>query len=243
MEPMIKLENIHQEFDGETILDNINLNIYEGEIVTIIGPSGAGKSTLLRFINLLNRPTSGKIYYLGEDIIQNRKKHHYYRSKISMVFQSFNLFNNYSVLNNCTLGLRKVLHVKKSEANLIAKKYLKMVGLENKINANISTLSGGQKQRVAIARSLSMNPDVILFDEPTSALDPEMVKDILDIIKTIATSGKTIIIVTHEINFAKNISDHILFMDHGHILKFATPDEIFNHNDNERINNFLKKVL
>ena len=155
MEPMIKLENIHQEFDGETILDNINLNIYEGEIVTIIGPSGAGKSTLLRFINLLNRPTSGKIYYLGEDIIQNRKKHHYYRSKISMVFQSFNLFNNYSVLNNCTLGLRKVLHVKKSEANLIAKKYLKMVGLENKINANISTLSGGQKQRVAIARSLS----------------------------------------------------------------------------------------
>jgi len=195
----------------------------------------------LRIINHLIRPDTGKVYYNNQCITdKNAQK---IRLKMGMVFQHFELFPHKTVLENITLA--PVVHkiVKKSEANLIAKKYLKMVGLENKINANISTLSGGQKQRVAIARSLSMNPDVILFDEPTSALDPEMVKDILDIIKTIATSGKTIIIVTHEINFAKNISDRILFMDHGHILKFATPDEIFNHNDNERINNFLKKVL
>lgn len=241
MEPIIKLENIHQEFNGETILDDINLNIYAGEIVTIIGPSGAGKSTLLRFINLLNRPTNGKVYYLGEDMIQNRKKHHFYRSKISMVFQSFNLFNNYSVLNNCTLGLKKVLHVKKNEANLIAQKYLKMVGLENKINANISTLSGGQKQRVAIARSLSMNPDVILFDEPTSALDPEMVSEVLDTIKMLKNSGKTLIIVTHEMSFAKEVSSRVIFMADGKIIEQGTPYDIFDNPQNTRTKEFLKR--
>lgn len=165
------------------------------------------------------------------------------RLKMGMVFQHFELFPHKTVLENITLApvVHKILT--KTEAETKAKELLKMVDLENKIYDYPNTLSGGQKQRVAIARMLAMNPEVMLFDEPTSALDPEMVKDILDIIKTIATSGKTIIIVTHEINFAKNISDRILFMDHGHILKFATPDEIFNHNDNERINNFLKKVL
>ena len=225
MEPMIKLENIHQEFDGETILDNINLNIYEGEIVTIIGPSGAGKSTLLRFINLLNRPTSGKIYYLGEDIIQNRKKHHYYRSKISMVFQSFNLFNNYSVLNNCTLGLRKVLHVKKSEANLIAKKYLKMVGLENKINANISTLSGGQKQRVAIATALISDREILVFDEPTSGLDLQHMQEVANELTAIQDMGKTSLVITHDYELIVSCCTYVLHLENGKIQEQYVLDE------------------
>ena len=228
---MIKLEHIYKSFHHTTILNDINLEIKDGEIISIIGPSGSGKSTILRIINHLIRPDTGKVYYNNQCITdKNAQK---IRLKMGMVFQHFELFPHKTVLENITLApvVHKILT--KTEAETKAKELLKMVDLENKIYDYPNTLSGGQKQRVAI----------ILFDEPTSALDPEMVKDILDIIKTIATSGKTIIIVTHEINFAKNISDRILFMDHGHILKFATPDEIFNHNDNERINNFLKKVL
>lgn len=238
---MIKLEHIYKSFHHTTILNDINLEIKDGEIISIIGPSGSGKSTILRIINHLIRPDTGKVYYNNQCITdKNAQK---IRLKMGMVFQHFELFPHKTVLENITLApvVHKILT--KTEAETKAKELLKMVDLENKIYDYPNTLSGGQKQRVAIARMLAMNPKVMLFDEPTSALDPEMVKDILDIIKTIATSGKTIIIVTHEINFAKNISDRILFMDHGHILKFATPDEIFNHNDNERINNFLKKVL
>lgn len=238
---MIKLEHIYKSFHHTTILNDINLEIKDGEIISIIGPSGSGKSTILRIINHLIRPDTGKVYYNNQCITdKNAQK---IRLKMGMVFQHFELFPHKTVLENITLApvVHKILT--KTEAETKAKELLKMVYLENKIYDYPNTLSGGQKQRVAIARMLAMNPEVMLFDEPTSALDPEMVKDILDIIKTIATSGKTIIIVTHEINFAKNISDRILFMDHGHILKFATPDEIFNHNDNERINNFLKKVL
>ena len=238
---MIKLEHIYKSFHHTTILNDINLEIKDGEIISIIGPSGSGKSTILRIINHLIRPDTGKVYYNNQCITdKNAQK---IRLKMGMVFQHFELFPHKTVLENITLApvVHKILT--KTEAETKAKELLKMVDLENKIYDYHNTLSGGQKQRVAIARMLAMNPEVMLFDEPTSALDPEMVKDILDIIKTIATSGKTIIIVTHEINFAKNISDRILFMDHGHILKFATPDEIFNHNDNERINNFLKKVL
>lgn len=238
---MIKLEHIYKSFHHTTILNDINLEIKDGEIISIIGPSGSGKSTILRIINHLIRPDTGKVYYNNQCITdKNAQK---IRLKMGMVFQHFELFPHKTVLENITLApvIHKILT--KTEAETKAKELLKMVDLENKIYDYPNTLSGGQKQRVAIARMLAMNPEVMLFDEPTSALDPEMVKDILDIIKTIATSGKTIIIVTHEINFAKNISDRILFMDHGHILKFATPDEIFNHNDNERINNFLKKVL
>lgn len=238
---MIKLEHIYKSFYHTTILNDINLEIKDGEIISIIGPSGSGKSTILRIINHLIRPDTGKVYYNNQCITdKNAQK---IRLKMGMVFQHFELFPHKTVLENITLApvVHKILT--KTEAETKAKELLKMVDLENKIYDYPNTLSGGQKQRVAIARMLAMNPEVMLFDEPTSALDPEMVKDILDIIKTIATSGKTIIIVTHEINFAKNISDRILFMDHGHILKFATPDEIFNHNDNERINNFLKKVL
>ena len=238
---MIKLEHIYKSFHHTTILNDINLEIKDGEIISIIGPSGSGKSTILRIINHLIRPDTGKVYYNNQCITdKNAQK---IRLKMGMVFQHFELFPHKTVLENITLApvVHKILT--KTVAETKAKELLKMVDLENKIYDYPNTLSGGQKQRVAIARMLAMNPEVMLFDEPTSALDPEMVKDILDIIKTIATSGKTIIIVTHEINFAKNISDRILFMDHGHILKFATPDEIFNHNDNERINNFLKKVL
>ena len=238
---MIKLEHIYKSFHHTTILNDINLEIKDGEIISIIGPSGSGKSTILRIINHLIRPDTGKVYYNNQCITdKNAQK---IRLKMGMVFQHFELFPHKTVLENITLApvVHKILT--KTEAETKAKELLKMVDLENKIYDYPNTLSGGQKQRVAIARMLAMNPEVMLFDEPTSALDPEMVKDILDIIKTIATSGKTIIIVTHEINFAKNISDRILFMDHGHILKFATPDEIFNHNDNERINNFLKRVL
>lgn len=233
---MIKLEHIYKSFHHTTILNDINLEIKDGEIISIIGPSGSGKSTILRIINHLIRPDTGKVYYNNQCITdKNAQK---IRLKMGMVFQHFELFPHKTVLENITLApvVHKILT--KTEAETKAKELLKMVDLENKIYDYPNTLSGGQKQRVAIARMLAMNPEVMLFDEPTSALDPEMVKDILDIIKTIATSGKTIIIVTHEINFAKNISDRILFMDHGHILKFATPDEIFNHNDNERINNF-----
>ena len=238
---MINPEHIYKSFHHTTILNDINLEIKDGEIISIIGPSGSGKSTILRIINHLIRPDTGKVYYNNQCITdKNAQK---IRLKMGMVFQHFELFPHKTVLENITLApvVHKILT--KTEAETKAKELLKMVDLENKIYDYPNTLSGGQKQRVAIARMLAMNPEVMLFDEPTSALDPEMVKDILDIIKTIATSGKTIIIVTHEINFAKNISDRILFMDHGHILKFATPDEIFNHNDNERINNFLKKVL
>ena len=231
---MIKLEHIYKSFNNITILNDINLEIKEGEIISIIGPSGSGKSTILRIINHLISPDSGKVYYKNAQKI---------RLKMGMVFQHFELFPHKTVLENIILApiVHKILT--KTEAEAKAKELLKMVDLENKMNAYPNTLSGGQKQRVAIARMLAMNPEVMLFDEPTSALDPEMVKDILDIIKEIATSGKTIIIVTHEMNFAKNISNRILFMDHGNIIQFATPNEIFNNNDNDRINNFLKKVL
>lgn len=241
MEPIIRLENIHQVFDDVTVLDDITLDIYPGEIVSIIGPSGSGKSTLLRSINLLNRPTSGNIYFNGENIIENKKKHNFYRSKIGMVFQSFNLYNNYSVLDNCTLGPRKVLKMPKTKAIEIAKNYLEMVGLSDKIYASPNTLSGGQKQRVAIARSLSMNPDVILFDEPTSALDPEMVAEVLDVIKKLRHSGKTLIIVTHEMAFAKDVSTKVVFMADGNIVETGTPDEVFNNTKQERTKEFLKR--
>lgn len=241
MEPIIKLENIYQKFDDNIILDDININIYPGEIVSIIGPSGSGKSTLLRSINLLNHPTIGNIYYNGENIILNRKKHNFYRSKISMVFRSFNLYNNYNVLDNCTLGPRKILKISKQEANKTAIQNLEMVGLTDKVYASVSTLSGGQKQRVAIARSLSMNPEIILFDEPTSALDPEMVDEVLDIIKKLKNSGKTLIIVTHEMAFAKDVSTRVIFMVNGNIVEEGTPSEIFNNPKQLRTQEFLKR--
>lgn len=239
MEKVIRIENLHQEFDGKTILNDINLDIYSGQIVTIIGPSGSGKSTLLRSINLLNKPTSGKIYYHDEEIIENKRKHDYYRSRIGMVFQSYNLYNNYNVLDNCTLGPRKVLKISKKESVQKAKEYLEMVGLIDKVDSNVTKLSGGEKQRVSIARSLCMDPDVILFDEPTSALDPEMVGEVLDVIRKLKTSGKTLIIVTHEMSFAKEISDMIVFMADGDIVEKGTPNQIFNNPTESRTKQFV----
>ena len=234
-------KNLSKRFGPIVALNNVSMTVKEGEVRALLGGNGSGKSTLLRCINHLEEPNSGKIIFNGEEVTKRNITK--VREKIGMVFQQFNLFPNMSVLENLCLAPVTLGKLSKEEAKIKAIDLLGNIHLLDKKDAYPDSLSGGQKQRVAIARTLMMEPDIILFDEPTSALDPEMVKDILDIIKTIATSGKTIIIVTHEINFAKNISDRILFMDHGHILKFATPDEIFNHNDNERINNFLKKVL
>lgn len=240
---ILRLEHIHQEFDGKTVLEDINLNVENGEIITIIGPSGSGKSTLLRSINLLNKPTSGSIYFHDEPIFKNVKKHKIYREKIGMVFQDFNLYNNYNVIDNCTLGPRTILKESKEEATKKANKYLEMVGLLDKAKANVNTLSGGQKQRVAIARSLCMDPEVILFDEPTSALDPLMVDEVLNVIKKLKDLNKTLIVVTHEMSFAKDVSTRVIFMDDGRIIEEGTPKEIFENPKSEKTRNFLKRYL
>lgn len=240
---ILRLEHIHQEFDGKTVLEDINLNVENGEIITIIGPSGSGKSTLLRSINLLNKPTSGSIYFHDEPIFKNVKKHKIYREKIGMVFQDFNLYNNYNVIDNCTLGPKTILKESKEEATKKANKYLEMVGLLDKAKANVNTLSGGQKQRVAIARSLCMDPEVILFDEPTSALDPLMVDEVLNVIKKLKDLNKTLIVVTHEMSFAKDVSTRVIFMDDGRIIEEGTPKEIFENPKSEKTRNFLKRYL
>ena len=236
---MIKLEHIYKSFHHTTILNDINLEIKDGEIISIIGPSGSGKSTILRIINHLIRPDTGKVYYNNQCITdKNAQK---IRLKMGMVFQHFELFPHKTVLENITLApvVHKILT--KTEAETKAKELLKMVDLENKIYDYPNTLSGGQKQRVAIARSLSMNPDVILFDEPTSALDPEMVSEVLDTIKILKNSGKTLIIVTHEMSFAKEVSSHVIFMADGKIVEQGTPYEIFDHPQNTRTKEFLKR--
>lgn len=243
MSEIIKIEHLSQTFDDIEILKDINLTINEGEIVSIIGPSGSGKSTLLRSINLLNKPTSGNIYYKGVNIIKDTSNHNKYRRTIGMVFQQFNLFNNYNVLGNCTLGLKKILKINKNKANEIALKNLTLVGLESKKYAAIDTLSGGQKQRVAIARCLSMNPDIILFDEPTSALDPMMVDEVLNVILKLKSLNKTMIIVSHEMKFVEDISTKVIFMADGNIVESGTPTEIFNNPKNEKTQMFLKRYL
>ena len=240
---MLEVKKLKKRFGSNVVLNDISFNVSKGDIISIVGPSGSGKSTLLRCLNLIEKPSSGDIIFEGTSLVGKKADLSLLRQKMGMVFQQFNLFPHLTVIDNITLAPVKLKLMNEVTARKKALELLNTINLKDKAEHYPNELSGGQKQRVAIIRTLIMEPDIILFDEPTSALDPEMVKDILDIIKTIATSGKTIIIVTHEINFAKNISDRILFMDHGHILKFATPDEIFNHNDNERINNFLKKVL
>lgn len=243
MKEIIRIEHLSQTFDNVEILKDINLNINEGEIVSIIGPSGSGKSTLLRSINLLNKPTSGKIYFKNNEIIKDVKNHNKYRQSIGMVFQQFNLFNNYNVLDNCTLGLRKINKMNKKEAEEIAMKNLMLVGLSSKIASSVSTLSGGQCQRVAIARCLSMNPEVILFDEPTSALDPMMVDEVLSVIRKLKDMNKTLIIVSHEMKFVEEISTKVIFMSDGDIVETGTPQEIFRHPQNEKTKIFLKRYL
>lgn len=243
MEKVIDIKHLNKSFGSHEVLKDIDFSVNKGEVVCIIGSSGSGKSTLLRCVNLLETPSGGEIIYNGENILDDNHNIYEYRTKLGMVFQQFNLFNNHNVLSNCVVGQIKVLKRSKEEAEKVAMKYLKVVGMDKYINAKPKQLSGGQKQRVAIARALSMEPDVILFDEPTSALDPEMVGEVLKVMKELAESGLTMLVVTHEMDFAREVSDRVVFMNNGVIEEEGTPEEIFNNPKKERTREFLKRTL
>ncbi|EOS8073640.1 amino acid ABC transporter ATP-binding protein [Enterococcus hirae] len=242
-EEIIKINHLRKSFSENEVLKDISMDIHKGEVVTIIGSSGSGKSTFLRCINLLEKPTGGEIMYNGENILAPKYNLPKYRTNVGMVFQSFNLFNNMNVLENCMSGQTTVLKRNKDEARKVALENLEKVGMERYIEAKPSQLSGGQKQRVAIARALSMDPDVMLFDEPTSALDPEMVGEVLNTIQDLAHTGLTMIIVTHEMEFAKDVSDRVIFMDKGVVAEEGTSDDIFVHPKEERTKEFLSRIL
>ena len=243
MEKVIDVQHLKKNFGQHEVLKDIDFSVNKGEVVCIIGSSGSGKSTLLRCINLLEKPTAGEIIYNGENVLDSKHDIFKYRSKLGMVFQQFNLFNNLDVLHNCTVGPVKILKKSQQEAEKIAMGYLEQVGMGNFINAKPDQLSGGQKQRVAIARALTMEPDALLFDEPTSALDPEMVGEVLKVMKDLANSGLTMIVVTHEMEFAKEVSDRVSFMDQGVIVEQGAPDDIFNHPTEARTKQFLERYL
>ena len=243
MEKIIEIKNLHMSYGKLEVLKGINMEVNAGEVIAIIGSSGSGKSTLLRCMNLLEKPNSGEIDYKGINILDKKANIDKIRQEVGMVFQSFNLFENMNVLDNCLIAQTKVLKRKKEEAVEIAKKFLTQVGMQDFIYSDTRSLSGGQKQRVAIARCLCMNPNVILFDEPTSALDPEMVGEVLNVMKEVASLGLTLIIVTHEMKFAKEVSDRVLFIDEGNVLCYKKTDEFFENQDNERIKDFLKRVI
>lgn len=243
MEPIIKIENLKKSFGKLEVLHDINFAVYPGEVVTIIGASGSGKSTFLRCLNILETPNAGKILYHGKDILKGEINVNTHRSKVGMVFQNFNLFNNKTVLENCVIGQMKVLKRNRQEATKIAMKYLEKVGMAKFAKAGSTQLSGGQKQRVAIARALCMEPEVLLFDEPTSALDPEMVNEVLKVMKDLASEGLTMVVVTHEMQFARDVSSKVVFMDKGIIEEEGSPDHIFNHPSKERTKEFLKRYL
>ncbi len=240
-QPIIEIRHLQKHFGDLHVLHDIDFNVNKGEVVTIIGSSGSGKSTLLRCINLLEIPDGGEIKFDKQNILDTKMDLGKYRSKMLMVFQSFNLFNNLSVLQNCMIGQTKVLKRSKEEAKQRAMAALKQVGMEAFANADSTRLSGGQKQRVAIARALCMDPEVLLFDEPTSALDPEMVCDVLDVMKSLAKQGLTMVIVTHEMQFAKDVSDRVIFMDKGVIAEQGNPNELFEHPKQERTRQFLSR--
>ena len=241
METIIKIEHLEKHFGHLEVLKDINLDIHKGEVVTIIGSSGSGKSTLLRCINLLEKPNSGDIIFHDNSIISEKMNINTYRSQVGMVFQSFNLFNNLTVLDNCMIGQIKVLKRNKEEAEKIALHYLDKVGMKSFAHAGSTQLSGGQKQRVAIARALCMNPEVLLFDEPTSALDPEMVGGILDIMKELANEGLTMVVVTHEMAFAKDVSTRVVFMENGYIAEEGKPQDIMVNPKTESLQRFLSR--
>lgn len=241
METIIKIDHLEKSFGKLQVLRDICLDIHKGEVVTIIGSSGSGKSTLLRCINLLERPNTGSIYFHENNILDSKMDINQYRSRVGMVFQSFNLFNNLTVLDNCIIGQTKVLKRNKEEAKEIALKYLEKVGMLQFANSSSTQLSGGQKQRVAIARALCMNPEVLLFDEPTSALDPEMVGGILDIMKELAQEGLTMAVVTHEMSFAKNVSDRVVYMENGVVVEDGKPSDVLDHPKSESLQRFLGK--
>ena len=242
-EVLIKVENLHKDFGGLQVLKGIDFQVRKGEVVSIIGPSGGGKSTFLRCLNLLEEPTRGKIWFAGEEITAPGVNVNRHRQKMGMVFQHFNVFNNLNVLDNITLAPKLEKKVLKDEAEKRAMELLKTVGLEDKRRQFPRKLSGGQKQRLAIVRALAMDPDVILFDEPTSALDPEMVKGVLNVIKDLAKSGMTIVIVTHEMAFAREVSDRVVFIDSGVIAEEGTPKQVFENPQNPRTKEFLSQVL
>ena len=234
--------HVGKTFGDHQVLKDINFTVNKGDVTCIIGSSGSGKSTLLRCANLLETPTSGEIIFDGKNILME-KNHAKYRQKVGMVFQSFNLFGNMNVLQNCTVGLTSVLKIKKAEATKIAMQYLESVGMSAYVNARPHQLSGGQKQRVAIARALAMQPEVLLFDEPTSALDPEMVGEVLTVMKDLAKSGLTMLVVTHEMTFAKDVANKIVFMDEGVIVEEGTPEQIFQNPTEQRTREFLSRSI
>ena len=240
---MIKVEHLYKSFGKLEVLKDISVDIQNGEVIAIIGPSGSGKSTFLRCLNKLEEPTAGAIYINDENLMDDETNINKIREKVGMVFQHFNLFPHKTVLENLTLSPLKIKNAKLDEINEKAMGLLKKVGLADKANSYPDQLSGGQKQRIAIARTLAMNPEIILFDEPTSALDPEMIKEVLDVMRELADEGMTMIIVTHEMGFAKNVADRVFFMDRGTILEDDSPEVIFGNPKHERTKEFLNKVL
>ena len=242
---LISVNDVKKYYNGDTIkaLDGVSSEIKRGEVVVVIGPSGSGKSTFLRCLNLLEVPTDGHILFEGVDITDPKTDINVHRQKMGMVFQQFNLFPHMTILKNMTLAPMKVLKKSKEEAEAQAMQLLKRVGLEDRANAYPSQLSGGQKQRIAIVRALCMNPDVMLFDEPTSALDPEMVGEVLDVMKQLANEGMTMVVVTHEMGFAREVGSRVIFMDGGKIIEENTPNELFNNPQSDRLKGFLAKVL
>ena len=240
---MIEVRNLQKSFGDNHVLNGIDVDIRKGECVCVIGPSGSGKSTFLRCLNLLEKPEEGEIYINGQDIMDPKLNVDKYRENLGMVFQHFNLFPNMTVKQNITLAPVRLKKWTKEEADTKAIELLRRVGLERKADTYPNKLSGGQKQRVAIARALAMNPEVMLFDEPTSALDPEMVGEVLDVMKSLVKEGMTMVVVTHEMGFAKNVSDRVIFMDQGVIVEDESPRELFENPKHERTKNFLSKVL
>ena len=240
-EPILTVTNVTKSFDGKKVLNGASFVINKGDVISIIGSSGSGKTTLLRCVNLLEEPDSGSIVFHSEELMDPKTDVNRIRQKIGMVFQNFNLFANLSVLKNCTLGLTMVKRISRSDAEVIAMDYLSKTGMAEFADRPVNTLSGGQKQRVAIARSLCMEPEIMLFDEPTSALDPEMVGEVLSVIKNVAHSGMTMVIVTHEMQFAKEVSDRVLFVDQGVVLEQGSPEQIFNGPKEDRTREFLKR--
>ncbi|MBE0067784.1 amino acid ABC transporter ATP-binding protein [Thermoanaerobacterium thermosaccharolyticum] len=240
---MIRVDNLHKNFGNLEVLKGVSLEVKKGEVLVIIGPSGSGKSTILRCINLLEEPTKGDIYIEGEKINDKKADINKIRQKVGMVFQHFNLFPNMTAIDNITLAPVKVKKMDKKDAEDIAIKLLKKVGLEDKRDSYPVKLSGGQKQRLAIARALAMQPDVMLFDEPTSALDPEMVKEVLNVMKELANEGMTMIVVTHEMGFAREVADRVIFVDDGVIVEEGTPKEVFENPKSPRTKEFFSKIL
>ena len=242
-ETLIKVENLKKSFENVEVLKGVDIDIKKGEVVVIIGPSGCGKSTFLRCLNLLEEPTDGHIYFEGADITSKNSNINLHRQKIGMVFQQFNLFPHMTILKNMTLAPIKLLKKSKEDAEKMALELLERVGLADRANSYPSQLSGGQKQRVAIVRALCMQPEVMLFDEPTSALDPEMVGEVLEVMKSLAGDGMTMAVVTHEMGFAREVADRVIFIDEGIIMEEGTPEELFGNPKSPRLQDFLSKVI